>query len=75
MTSSVITLSNLIEVCENTSSRILDAPLVGYDALGSLRYIVGFDIHTTEDGEEDFRPFITSSQIMFVFGDIVDEKK
>ena len=68
-----VTLKDIIEGSENCfSERILSAPLVGYDALGALRYITEWDIHTTEDGEEDFRPFITSVRLVFRFGDVAD---
>lgn len=54
MSTSTICLDDIAEYCEHISSRITKAPLVGYDETGVLRYITGFDIHTTEDGEEDF---------------------
>jgi hypothetical protein len=67
-----VTLDSIVEELENVSTRITSAPLVGYDETGSLRYITAWDIHTVEEGEEDFLPFITSARLVFRFGDIAD---
>lgn len=78
--SKYITLNDLIEGLESLGGAILSAPLVRHDVVGSLRYITAHDVLTTEEYGEDeldeegepFKTKITSSRLVFEFGDIAD---
>lgn len=70
-----IKLDDIIEGSETLHGGVLSAPLVGYDALGALRYITAWDVHTTEKGgddDEEFGSRITTTRLVFKFGDMVN---
>lgn len=67
-----ISLNDIIEQCENLHGKVLAANLVALDRDGVPRYVIGWDMHTTESSADGEAFLVTTARFVFMLGDIAD---